>query len=110
MSIFDNTDQVVIEQKKIIEYLLNPEHPDGRSEARLFLNCGFKRKDWQEFAKAIRIHARKATTTTLETLFGMKIIAEGDLATPSGKTLSVRSIWIVVMETPILVTLYPKKK
>jgi filamentous hemagglutinin len=110
MSIFDDTDQIVIEQKKITSYLLNPEHPDGYGKARLFLSCGFKINNWLEFAEAVRIHAKRATTKTRETEFGMKIIAEGNLETPLGKSLLVRSIWIVVAKTPILVTLYPLKK
>jgi len=37
----------VVEQAKIIDYLLNPAHPDNGGKAVFFDSLGFSRKEWR---------------------------------------------------------------
>ena len=47
----------------------------------------------------------------MEFIHGLKYILEGKMETPSGRSPTVRTIWIVDRgaETPRLVTAYPSK-
>lgn len=105
-----NVERAVVSKEKIAEYLLNPEHPEGASKAAFYLAHGFSADSWQELAIALR---RLAETTsvarTVGTIHGSKYVIEGRLETPSGKTPSVRSVWIVDRgrDVPRLVTAYP---
>jgi hypothetical protein len=40
-----HADLVIIEQAKIVDYLLNPAHPDNGGKAAFFLAMGFSRED-----------------------------------------------------------------
>jgi hypothetical protein len=48
-----NPDQARVERTKILEYLLNREHPDGQSKARFFEQCGFRWSQWRRLAEAL---------------------------------------------------------
>lgn len=108
---FKEPSNIIIERRKIVDYLLNISHPDGFSKARLFIQYGFHPERWEDFAKSIIAHAQIAEVVfQLETPFGKKIILQGNLETPSKKKLMIKSIWILALESPILVTLYPIRK
>jgi hypothetical protein len=110
VELFKDTSKIIIERKKVVEYLLNVYHPDNVGKARLLINNGFDPKEWEEFAKSVIQHTQEASLVSeLETPFGKKIILRGNLNTPSGKFLMIKSIWIVSGKSPILVTLYPTK-
>lgn len=48
------SDQARVDQTKIMDYLLSPTHPDGRSKAEFFTRFGFKATEWQVLADALR--------------------------------------------------------
>ncbi len=49
----------VIEEPKVVGYLLAADHPEGASKAAFFEAHGFRRGDWQVLAEALRDHARR---------------------------------------------------
>lgn len=49
-----NADLAVVEREKIIEYLLNPEHPDNGGKAAFFASLGFSHANSHGFANALR--------------------------------------------------------
>jgi hypothetical protein len=49
-----NLDKAVIDREKIVEYLLNPVHPDNGGKSEFSHSLGFSRNDWQAFAGALR--------------------------------------------------------
>ncbi len=49
-----NANLVTVDREKIVEYLLNPAHPDNGGKARFFLGLGFTAEQWQAFAEALR--------------------------------------------------------
>ena len=42
-----NAEQAIVEQAKIVDYLLNPAHPDNGGKVAFFLSLGFNREAWQ---------------------------------------------------------------
>lgn len=55
-----NADQAVVEQKKVVDYLLNEAHPYGRSKARFFAEFGYGLERWywpNPYARMVR-HTR----------------------------------------------------
>lgn len=38
--------RALVEERKIVEYLLNREHPVGASKTKFFLSCGFSLAEW----------------------------------------------------------------
>ena len=97
-------------REKIVEYLLNPAHPDGMSKARFFLALGFRPAEWQRLAEALRELARASPVAEkMDTAHGTKYIVVGALRTPSGQMPMVKSVWIVDRGSvaPRLVTAYP---
>ena len=107
-----NAHRAIVEEAKIVDYLLNPAHPDNGGKAAFFLELGFRREDWQTLAAAFRTMAQNLTvTTSMASAHGQKYIVEGIIETPSGKTSRVRTVWIVDrgLDTPRLVTAYPQE-
>jgi hypothetical protein len=107
-----HADLVIVEEAKIVDYLLNPAHPDNGGKAAFFLALGFSREDWQALAAAFRAMAENVSVaTSMASPHGQKYIVEGNIETPSGKTPRVRTVWIVDrgLDTPRLVTAYPRE-
>ena len=106
-----NGERAVVEQTKIVGYLLNAAHPDNGGKAAFFLSHGFRQDDWETLAAAFRrlvIHVE--VEKSVASPHGHKYIVAGPLETPSGKSPSVRTVWIVDAgeDTPRLVTAYPR--
>lgn len=105
-----NSDQMVIERQKIVEYLLNSAHPDNRGKAGFFLDLGFTKSEWQRLAAALRKMAGNyPVSIKVASPHGTKYIVDGSIDTPCGKAPFVRTVWIVDIgfDAPRLVTVYP---
>ena len=98
-----------IDPVKLKEYLLNMDHIDGRSKAKLLISFGFSSTDIDKLHQAILGHVNNTDVKLLQTTFGDKFIVEGDMVTPVGKSLKIRSVWIKEKQEEIIkfVTLYP---
>jgi hypothetical protein len=102
-----------IERRKVLEYLLSLDNPDGRSKARFFIRVGFDPADWLAFADARREHAFAHEVCAVnDSRHGTRYIADGPLETPSGRRPLVRTVWIIEHGTraPRLVSAYPLKE
>ena len=108
-----NAHLAVVERGKIVEYLLDPAHPDNGGKAAFFAGQGFRQSSWRALAAAFQDLA-VTTDVTVQTTsrHGVKYLIDGRLETPSGKTPVVRTGWIVDrgLDTPRLVTAYPKEE
>jgi hypothetical protein len=58
-----NAEKAVVEREKIEDYLLNAAHPDNGGKAAFFAGLGFRRANWEELAKALRMAATQAEIT-----------------------------------------------
>ena len=100
----------VVEREKLVEYLLNPAHPDNGGKARFFFAMGFTREGWGILANALRRHAENTPVTRcIESVHGCKYVLEGPIDSPQGKRPPIRAVWIIDqgLQAPRLVTAYP---
>ncbi len=110
MNFFNDPSKIVIENRKVKDYLLNVAHPDGFSKANLFIRYGFRQDRPDDFINSVIAHAQYSQVVSeFKTPFGRKIISEENLETSIKKLLMFISIWILLLESPMLVTLYPIK-
>jgi len=102
-------DQAVVSHTKLVEYLLNPDHPRGRGKAQFFIRLGFRREHPEVLRQALMRLAATAEMTETSGVFGRKFVGAGDLETPAGRTVRVVTIWMLVdgLPPPHLVTAYP---
>lgn len=102
---------VIVEERKIVEYLLAYEDDSGK--ARFFTSVGFTTARWRYFAAILIQHAAENDVAyTEQTGYGVKYIIEGTISTPNGRNPQIRSVWIVEhdKQVPRLVTAYPLKR
>ena len=105
-----NAHLALVTRDKIVDYLLNPAHPDNGGKAEFFTNFGFVREEWDTLAKALRgLVAVNDFAESLESPHGIKYILIGKLETPCGRKPTVQTIWIIDRgrSCPRLVTAYP---
>ena len=105
-----NANLALVERQKIVEYLLNREHPENGGKAEFFIALGFGTNDWEKMAAALRVLAiNSSVSLTVESEHGKKYIVDGAIETPVGKTPMVRTVWIIDTgeKIPRLVTAYP---
>lgn len=105
-----NCEQATVPREKLTEYLLSPDHPDGRDKAAFFSRVGFSIAAWQILAEALLRHAAVHEVARIaDNEFGKRYVVEGPLDAPDGRTPLVRSVWFVAFgnELPRLVSAYP---
>jgi len=108
-----NAQEAIVSQEKIVRYLLNPLHPDGAGKAWFFLRLGFRVEQWEVLADALReLVVRAEITSRLDSKHGAKYIVDGLIDTPSERTATVRTVWIIDADeqAPRLVTAYPHQQ
>ena len=103
----------VIDQRKLTEYLLSDRHSVGRHKARVFRALGYRADDPERLAADLMTVARSGNLVAAwNTGFGSRYIADGAVHTPSGRTMRLRTIWVVPRGTPSprFVTAYPLRR
>ena len=102
-------DELHVEQKKVVDYLLNPDSREGQSKARFFTRRGFKRDAWTILADALRAYgASRPIGRTEKTPFGQKFVLICEIITPDERNPCIETVWIVAgANAPRLVTAYP---
>ncbi|HCS88980.1 MAG: hypothetical protein N838_17715 [Thiohalocapsa sp. PB-PSB1] len=106
-----NCSNAVVEARKVADYLLSLEHPEGESKARFFLGWGFSRRRWQILASALTKHAEENDcSAAIPGKHGTKYVVVGSISAPKGITPPIKTIWIVDDEEqcPRLITAYPE--
>jgi hypothetical protein len=85
----------LIDQRKVVEYLLSPVHPIGRHKARVFLRAlGLSADEAEVLIAALREAARGADAElTSEDGFGRRYQIDFQVR-HGGKTALVRSAWL----------------
>ena len=104
--------RVVVSREKVADYLLNPAHPDNGGKAEFFDKLGFRREEWETLAAAFRILTQTTDVAgSMESPHGRKYVIIGRIGSPAGKSVAVKTIWIVDKGLAVarLVTAYPHK-
>lgn len=105
-----NTHCALVEEKKVVEYLLNLQHVDGASKARFFLARGFTFNAWPMMRDALIAQGRDNSVSKLvRTAWGVRYQVDCHCPTPDGSNPCIRSIWEISNEgsCPRLLTAYP---
>lgn len=105
-------EEAVIAPEKITEYLLNDDHPEGKSKARFLALAGFERTEPQALDAALRAqHLPSEARFGKPSPFGIKYEVTGPLTGPAGAVI-ITSIWIVRHGEPFprLITIVPETR
>ena len=97
----------------MVEYLLNPAHPDNGGKARFFAMLGYTTDTAELLVDAMRaIAVTDEAARRLESVHGEIYVVDGRLPSHTGQRPGrlVRTVWIINhgRETPRLVTAYPR--
>jgi hypothetical protein len=106
-----NADRAIIEGQKIVQYLLDVDHPYGGSKAKLLVSLGYSPTDWKHLDTDLRsAHLTEDFVETRQTAWGTRYEIVAPLIGPSGDTVVFRSIWQIDLGTnvPRLITMYPE--
>jgi hypothetical protein len=107
-----NKSRAQVPLEKVTDYLLSETHAVGKSKARYFHSYGFNDGNASDLAQGLLAIAQNTAVESSErSPYGTKYILDGELETPNGVMIQVRTIWIVEHNTdiPRFVTAYPTK-
>ncbi len=96
--------------EKITDYLLSDSHTVGKSKAKYFRSYGFNEDNASDLVNSLLGIAHNNSVKDYEkSSFGTKYVLDGELETPNGVMILVRTIWIIENNTdfPRFVTAYP---
>ena len=103
-------DHALICKDKIVQYLLNLDHPDGASKAQVLAHAGFDVADPDMLEQALRKqHLFGGARDGNRSPFGKKYEITRSLTGPAGRVM-VTSVWIVRTgeSFPRLITVIPE--
>ena len=89
-------DAAIIDQRKITDYCLSPDHDDGKHKARLFQNVlGLTRNHATLLLDALReaVVSGEAVHGRLDR-YGQRYVIDFEFAGPTGRA-TLRSAWII---------------
>lgn len=91
-----NADRAVVELSKLRDYCLNPEHPRGRHNARVFQSAlGLSIADAESLPETLLLAVRGDNADVGERdVYGQRYTVDVVMSGRSGSTI-VRSTWIV---------------
>ncbi|HVH78069.1 MAG TPA: hypothetical protein VM782_01655 [Stellaceae bacterium] len=111
MSQLPRVTHAFLDDAKVSDYLLNPNHsPQAAGKEKFFTAHGFSRAAVDQLKRALLDHARRNQISgALTTAFGEKYEVSCQLTTPDGRNPCVISVWIVEPPdlNPRFVTAYP---
>ena len=105
-----NKSRAHVPLEKVTNYLLSETHAVGKSKAKYFRSCGFDERNANQLAHGLLAIAQNVQVTNFErSPYGTKYVIDGEMETPNGVMIQVRTIWIVEKErdVPHFVTAYP---
>lgn len=105
-----NNENAYVPLAKLLDYLLSETHSVGKSKAKLLRSVGFDETNVQMLKKGLLdIAYTQDVAEVIATPHGVKYVIDGDMPTPVGIVIKMRTIWITDkgLERPRFVTAYP---
>ena len=84
-----------LDPRKIDGYLLDEAHAEGGPKARFFKRFGFAQQAPFSLSSALLAHPTRGTfvAETISARGDVKMIFEGPIVTPNGRSPRVRTVW-----------------
>jgi len=105
-----NHEKAYVPKQKLRDYLLSETHAVGKAKAKYFLSLGYtEEKDDQLAEDLLSIAKSEGVGQEVASDYGTKYIIDGDVVTPIGTTVRLRTVWVAEPhdERPRFVTAYP---
>ena len=99
-----------IPTSKLQDYILSEQHPIGRFKSKLFRAWGFHEMNLHLLKQGLLSIAQTGAVKEHTTFpFGIKYVIDGRLQTPQGRSIPLRTVWMVDKEQtrPRFLTAYP---
>jgi hypothetical protein len=106
-----NAAKAVVSRVKLVDYLLDVDHPDGGSKAKLLVSLGYSIHNWVRLEQDLRqMHLTEDVVVVKSTSWGPRYEIVAPLTGPTGDTVLFRSVWQIDLgtDTPRLITIYPE--
>lgn len=105
-----NANRAVIDIRKLTDYALNPDHPEGGDKARVFAAALGFTADNSELLENALLNAVQSDDAIIgkKNAYGQRYRVDFEITGPNGKTAIVRSGWIIRFDEdfPRLATVY----
>ena len=98
---------------KLLGYLLSENHAVGKAKAKFFRLVGFDVHDADMLEQGlIAIAQEQPVVEVVTSPYGTKYIIDGPLTAPNGRTIHIRTVWIIEnnVSEPRFVTAYPRNR
>ena len=108
-----NYEKAYVPKQKLSNYLLSETHAVGKAKAKYFRSLGYTEENADQLADALLIIAKsEGVSQEVASRYGTKYTIEGEIVTPIGITVRIRSVWVVEPHDhqPRFVTAYPFEK
>lgn len=105
-----NSTNAFVPHAKLTDYLLSKTHIVGKLKARFFRSLGFNENNIEKLEEIfLHIASTQDIKTTISSPHGTKYIIDGSVQSPNGKTIHLRTVWIIEVnnDRPRFVTAYP---
>ncbi len=104
-----NCANAVVASEKVLGYLLNLNHQEGKAKAVFFMRFGFTTDDYVVLINSLCSVACDEVAPIVENPFGTKYRIESAIPTPDNRNPLLVTVWFIVTNTdiPKLVTAYP---
>ena len=107
-----NANKVTIDQNKVKNYALDPNHPVGRNKAKVFDSVlGYNQSNADQLIKQLQAKLPSSVAVFgVKDQFGQRITVDVSITGPNGNTAIVRTGWILEpgSEIPRMTTIYIK--
>lgn len=105
-----NAVNAIIDNEKILDYLLAIAHPVGGSKAVFFRSIGYNERNMELLGEQLlNIAVTCDAHEVKRSFYGVKYVVDGMIDSPTGRSARVRTIWIIEDGKDIarLVTAHP---
>ncbi|MFQ5874049.1 MAG: DUF6883 domain-containing protein [Dehalococcoidia bacterium] len=82
-------------------------------KAAFFTRLGYSTQNWEEFEQRLREQILSQDVAQVEeSRYGRKFVVQGPLTGPSGETVQLVSVWVILEQEDVLrfVTAYPGRR
>lgn len=113
MARLPNVERAVVDDAKIVDYLLCEQHEDGRGKALFFIGYGFRPQEPEKLRQALLELARNCDVVTSQpSPHGTKYVVTGPIQAPDGRAPVVRTVWLIDKGRQVarLITAFPGRK